>query len=179
MPDKSAKKPITSAKDEITASLRDWRWTLDIEKWGNTIEQMLIEPKSHWWIYQYLPDWPERDAHVKKVKELLWYAKDLILLTKEPNPKLKREFVISVLADTPAEWWKDMHDIIMDAANNGLSIDSHDFWRAWTAEPEAAINEISLANSIEEIKHILKDPKYSHISRDPNHKWWIALYLLK
>ena len=37
-------------------------------------------------------------------------------------------------------------------------------------EKEAEIEEINLAKSIEEIKHILNDPKYSHISWIPNNR---------
>lgn len=176
MPDKD-QWPITYAKDEITAYLRDWTWAFEVEKWDKTIEMILTEPESHGWLYQYVSEWKAREEHKRQVRELLWYAKDLVELTKEPNPKLKREFVISVLADTPAKGRKDMHDKIIWAAKKGISIDSRDFWRAWTAEPEAAINEINLAKSIEEIQHILKDPKYSHIIRDKNWtaKWWIEV----
>ena len=174
MPDND-NKPIHRAKDEITAYLRDWTWAFEVEKWNNTIEMTLTKPKEHGWLYQYDLQWKDRENHKKQVRELLWYAKDLVELTREPNPKLKREFVISVLADTPAENRKEMHDQIMHAANNGISIDSRDFWRAWTADLQDAENEVNLANSIEELKLILKDPKYSHIPREPDNKWWIEI----
>ena len=43
------------------------------------------------------------------------------------------------------------------------------------SKKENMISEISIARSIDEVKHILNDPKYSHISRMPNNKWWIEI----
>lgn len=172
MPDKD-EWPITYAKDEITAFLRDWRWIFNEEKRGDTIEQILTEHESEWWLYQYELEWAERENHKEKVRELLWYANDLINLTKNPETLLSRDRVISMLSDTPVERRKELHDNIMKAIEDGNIAEK--LWRNWSAEKETEIDEINLANSIQEIKHILNNPKYSHISWIPNNKWWIEI----
>ena len=50
-----------------------------------------------------------------------------------------------------------------------------EFRWAWTAKKETVINNIENCNSIEEIKHVLNDPKYSHIGWWPNNLWWIEV----
>ena len=52
------------------------------------------------------------------------------------------------------------------------------FRRTWIANKETAIYNIKKAKSIEEIKRKLNDPKYSHIPRWPNNKWWIEISAL-
>lgn len=173
MPDNDSWAPITRAKDEITAFLRDWRWIFNEEKWGDTIEQILTEPESEWWLYQYELEWTARENHKEKIRELLWYANDLIDLTKNPETWLTRDKVISMLSDTPIEKRKELHDNIMKAIKDGNTAEK--LWRNWSAEKETEIKEINLANSIDEIKHILNDPKYSHISWIPNNRWWIEI----
>lgn len=165
MPDVD-KSPIAYAKDEITAYLREWKRTIE------EIEQWLTKDESKWWLYQYGLRWQARENHKKRVRELLWYAGELIALTKK-NIWLTRDNVISMLSDTPEKWWKDMYDKIMKSVNNGSNL--HEFWRAWTTKKQTEINEINHAKSIEEIKHILNDPKYSHISRWPDNMWWLEV----
>ena len=164
MPDKDYT-PIHRAKDEITAYLRDGR-TIQM------IEKCLTQDKSKWWLYQYDLKWEDWEKHKQRVKQLLQYASDLIALTKK-NIWLTRDNVISMLSDTPEKWWKNLHDKVIQAVKDWA--DLNEFWWTWTAKKETEINEINLANSINEIKHILCDPKYSHISRWPNHKWWIEV----
>ena len=203
---------ITRAKDEITAYIRDWRSIKEIE-------QILTKPESEWWLYQYDLEWIARENHKKQVRELLSYANDLIILTKNPNSWLTRENVISMLTDTPVDWRKDLHSNITEAVklhversisetkivglrekfvnkikerawnsklikniinfwnslfpDYGIRLD--EFWWAWTAKMETVVNEIKNCNSIDEIKHALSDPKYSHIWRWPNNLWWIEI----
>ena len=78
-----------------------------------------------------------------------------------------------MLSDTPVERRKELHDNIMKAIEDGNIAEK--LWRNWSAEKETEIDEINLANSIQEIKHILNNPKYSHISWIPNNKWWIEI----
>ena len=49
------------------------------------------------------------------------------------------------------------------------------FRRAGTEQKEAEINEILKAENIEGVKHILNNPKYSHIWRWYDNKWWIEI----
>lgn len=46
------------------------------------------------------------------------------------------------------------------------------FRRTWIAKKKTVIGAIHKAKSLNEVKYILNDPKYSHISRWPNNKWW-------
>ena len=57
--------------------------------------------------------------------------------------------------------------------NNEKTIE--DFRWTWNATKENLENEIKNAWSLDELKHILSDPKYSHIGRWPNNKWWIEI----
>ena len=47
--------------------------------------------------------------------------------------------------------------------------------RTWTASKQSELDEISIANSFNEIKHILNNPKYLHISRWDDKKYWIEI----
>ena len=47
--------------------------------------------------------------------------------------------------------------------------------RTWTASKQSELDEISIANSFNEIKHILNNPKYLHISRWDDKKSWIEV----
>ena len=168
--------PLIYAKDEITAYLRDWRWVFNIEKRDDTIVHILTSSWNEWWLYQYNLSWAERENHQKQIIELLTYVNDLIELTKDPISCITREIIISMLSDTPVNEWKALHSNIMKSINNhDNNLLSEEFWRAWTAKKETTINEILVSNSIEEIKYILRDPKYSHITRAPNNKWWIEI----
>lgn len=166
--------PITNVKDEITAYLRDWRAC-------RYIESTLTKSKDEWWLYHYDLDWGARENHKKQVRELIWYANYLVDLTKNPDTWLTKDRVISMLSDTPATERKNLQSNVKKAIkrstteNDGNNLDSKEFRRAWTAEKQTEINEIMLANSLKEIKHILNDPRYSHISRLPNNKWWIEI----
>ena len=173
MPDKVYKEPITRAKDEITAFLRDWRWIFKEEKWGDTIQNILTRDG---WLYQYNLEWTERENHKKKVWKLLEYADDLINATKDKNIWLTRKNIISLLSDTPYERWKEIHSNIINAIKtHNTSLLKEKYWWTWTAEKQKEIDEINLANTIDEIKYILKNPKYSHISWAPNNRWWIEI----
>lgn len=192
--------PITKAKDEIIAYLADWRWIFKESKVPETIESLLTQ----WWNeYQYWLEWKERENHKKHVIELLKYANDLIKLTKDKKTGLTKENVISMLCYTPVNWRKDLHFNIKNAINlhneqNPLSHSNQEpfhlkeilysilnkpknlsnwieLWRSLNTKKEDVINEINSAESIEEIKHILNDLKYSHIPRWPNNKWWIEI----
>lgn len=167
--------PIARAKDEITAYLRDWRWIFEEDKRFETIFNYLTTPEDEGWLYQYGLEWDEWEIHKQQVTELLRYANDIINLTKQPETWLRRDFVISMLSDTPGSDRWNLHSKIMEATKHENPINLQEFWRAWTEEKQTEINEINLANSIEDIKHILNDPKYSHISRIPNNKWWIEI----
>ena len=175
MPDRD-QWPITYAKDEITAYLRDWRWIFEEEKREETIEQILTQSEDEWWLYQYDLKWEEWEQHKNQIRELLWYANDLIGLTIDPNTWLTRDNIISMLSCVPADQRKILHQNVMNAVKTHTTKELLDkFRRSWTAEKQTEIDEISVANSIEDIKHILSDPKYSHISRVPNNKWWIEI----
>lgn len=102
--------PITYAKDEIIAYLRDWRWIF--KKWEppETIENLLT-----WQEYQYKLEWKKLEKHKKLVKELLIYANDLVELTKDKQTGLKKDFVISMLWCTPTYKRKDLHFSIIEA----------------------------------------------------------------
>lgn len=165
MPDK-AYTPINRAKDEILANLREGEDTEDIE-------YTLTES---WWLYQYGLEWDARENHKEQVKELLGYVKYLIKLTENHNTWLTRDKVISMLSDTPVNKWQKLRLNIEEAVKtHGNELIFSKFWRAGTAEKQTEIDEIMLANSIEEIKRVLNNPKYSHISRVPNNKWWIEI----
>ena len=164
MPDKEGYKPITRAKDEITAYLREGENYL-------YIKETLTEENG---LYQYNLEWQEREDHKNQVRKLLSYAKDLIELAENEEIWLTRDKIISTLSDTPRDRWKELHTSIMSAFKSNESI-SDKLRRTWTAEKQDEIDEISVANSIEEIKHIINNPKYSHISRVPNNKWWIEI----
>ena len=166
MPDKEQHKPITMAKDEITAYLRDWGRNIQ------QIENTLTKPRSQWWLYQYGLEWQNREKHKAQVRTLLKYVKNLMEIVRR-NIWVTRDKIISMLSDTPVTQRKNIHDKVMQAVKNGWNL--KEFWRTWTAEKRTEINEINLANSINEVKHILNDPKYSHISRMPNNKWWIEI----
>lgn len=175
MPDRD-QWPITCAKDEITAYLRDWTWIFEEEKREETIEQILTQSEDEWWLYQYDLKWEEWEQHKNQIRELLWYANDLIGLTIDPNTWLTRDNIISMLSCVPADQRKILHQNVMNAVKTHTTKELLDkFRRSWTAEKQTEIDEISVANSIEDIKHILSDPKYSHISRVPNNKWWIEI----
>lgn len=209
--------PISRAKDEIIAYLRDWRWIFKVEKRDSTIYQILTKPKKKWWLYQYGLKWNDRENHKKQVKELCTYANNLIELTKESKTWLTRDNVISMLVDTDYHNRGKLHSIIMKtvenqnnssieqiknlkqefktkiwelAVNNRLINNLINFWNsifqnnrikleefrwAWTAEKKTVINDIENCNSLEEIKHVLNDPKYSHIWWWPDNLWWIEI----
>ena len=61
MPDKYLYEPITRAKDEITAYLRDWRWIFKVEKRGKTIKDILTKD---WWLYHYKKNWKKLEKTV-------------------------------------------------------------------------------------------------------------------
>lgn len=167
MHDKEQYKPITRAKDEITAYLRDWKRNIQ------QIEKILTKPKSEWWLYQYNNlEWQDRERHKAQVRTLLKYVNNLMEIVKR-NIWLTRDKVISMLSDTPVTWRKNLHNKVIQAVKNGW--DLKEFWRTWTAEKQTEINEINLAKSINEVKFILNNPKYSHISRVPDNKWWIEI----
>ena len=127
-------------------------------------------------LYQYDLKWEEWEQHKNQIRELLWYANDLIGLTIDPNTWLTRDNIISMLSCVPADQRKILHQNVMNAVKTHTTKELLDkFRRSWTAEKQTEIDEISVANSIEDIKHILSDPKYSHISRVPNNKWWIEI----
>ena len=168
---------ITSAKDEITAYLRDWTWIFtDEDSESRSIEEILTEPEDEWWLYQYDLEWEEWEQHKKGVRELLSYANDLINLTVDSNTWLTRDNIISMLSSVPADQRKNLHDYIINAVNtHNTKYLLNEFRRAWTAEKQTTIDEILVANTIEEVKHILSDPKYSHISWPPNNKCWLEI----
>ena len=124
---------------------------------------------------------------------------------------MRKGEIINLLTNTPVDWRKDLHSIIMEAENihnqknslqekvknlrqrfinkikerawnselinrlinNAIHLDA--FRRAWTEKKETEINEILKAKNIEDIKHILNNPKYSHIWRWSDNKWWIEI----
>ena len=55
----------------------------------------------------------------------------------------------------------------------GIQLD--EFRRAETTKIGTVVNRIKNCSSLEEIKYILKDPQYSHISRWADNKWWIEI----
>ena len=214
-------KPITRAKDEITAFLRDGRWIFKVEKRWDTIEKILTTPASEKWLYQYELEWEAWETHKQQVRELLKYANDLVELTKNPNTWMTREKVISLLSDVPVEWWKDLHSNLMEAIalhnqstqspekikslrwhfvkkikewsdkvrlvrdlaswwnvrfpNYKINLDGPEFWRTGNAKKENIVSEINVAKSIDEVKYILNNPKYSHIEWWKNHKSWMEI----
>ena len=219
MSDKTSGEPITLAKDEITAYLRDWRWIFKKEKRDSTIEDILTKWKSEWWLYTYNLEWLEWEAHKTQVRELLHYANDLVELSKDPKTWLTKDKIISMLSDVPVAEWKNLHSNLTEAVklhfeknlsqskiislkenfiskikerawNNRLITDLINRWnslfpkygiqleefrRAWTAKMETVINNVNKCKSIDEIKYVLRDPKYSHIGRWQNNKWWIEI----
>lgn len=102
--------PITDAKDEIIAYLRDWRWIFKEWEPPETIVDLLT-----WYEYQYNLEWKKREKHKKLVKELLIYANNLVELTKDKKTGLTKDFVISMLWCTPTYKRKDLHFSIMEA----------------------------------------------------------------
>jgi hypothetical protein len=166
--------PISNAKNEITAYLRGWTLIFKDESCeSRSIEELLTEDG---WIYQYDLEWEEWEEHKKQIRELLSYANDLINLTIDNNTWLTRDNIISMLSSVPVEQRKSLHDNIINEVNT-LSTKEllNEFRRAWTAEIQTTIDEILVANTIEEVKHILSDPKYSHISWPPNNKCWLEI----
>ena len=166
---------IDFAKDEIIAFLRGWESVASIQK-------ILTKPESQWWWYQYGLEWDKREYHTREVRWALGIVRDLINLTESPENKewsrlirvkniwLTKDNVISMLSSTPIHEWHNLYLNIIDASKNNNTL-----WWVWTAEKQTEINEINQANSIDKIKHILNDPKYSHISRWPNNRWWIEI----
>lgn len=214
MIDKDGFTPITRAKDEITANLREGTKIEDIEKY-------LTEPEDKWWLYQYDLKWEEWEAHKRKVRELLTYAKDLIELTKDSSTWITRGKIISMLSDVPLEgrkdlnlnikeavrlhkeqdqspdqiknlrgrfvaklkeWWEKI-SLVKDLVNwwnsmfptYKIEFKSKEFRRAWIMDKETVVEGLRECKTIEEVKYIIKDPKYDHINRWPNNKSWIEI----
>lgn len=165
MPDKAyiITHHVAAAKDEIIAFLSNWAWI-------DEIKEILTKPENE--AYKYELEWIIRERHKEKVKELIWYAKDLMELSEHKEIWLTKYIIIQILSDTPRKKRKKLHTHFMKAKN---SSNSNEFRWSWTAERDAEIEEINLATSIDEIKYILKNPKYSHIPRWPNKKWWIEI----
>ena len=61
---------------------------------------------------------------------------------------------------------------------NTLGFNMEEFRWTWNATKENLENEIQNAWSLDELKHILSDPKYSHIGRWPNNVWWIEISVM-
>lgn len=174
MPDKYSETPITRAKDEITAYLRDWRWIFQIEKRDTTIEDTLTLPEEEWWLYQYAY-WDDRESYKIELNKILTYANDLIGLTTETNLWLTRDNVISMLSDTPVEERENLRNNIVNAIKNHRQGESINFWRNGTETMWTMLDRINWCENIEDLKKILNDPRYSHIARQPNSKWWIEV----
>lgn len=173
---------ITKAKGEIIAYLKDWTWDMAIETRNNwfleetdytagidKIKDILTNEK---WIYTYGLKWDARERYKEKVKELLSYVKELKnFICTNKGTWLTRDNIISMLSYTHADKRKDLCNSIKWTAKDN----NKEFWRTWTKKKKAEVKEIWKANSIEDIKHILNDPKYSHIPRWLDNKWWIEI----
>ena len=159
--------PIVHAKDEIIAYLRAW-FGDDIQK----IEDTLTWKTNS--LYNYGLSGQALENHRTMVRELLSYVKGLQNFVK--NNIIEKDKVISMLSDTPHTERKNLYNNVKKSVDNGTVW--KDYWRAWTETQEAEKNQINLANSIKEVKHILNDPKYSHISWIPNNKWWIEVSMI-
>jgi hypothetical protein len=69
--------------------------------------------------------------------------------------KLKQRF--QHLIRNLTNWWNSIF------SNYKIDLNTPEFRRAGTEKKETEINEILKAENIEDVKHILNDPKYSHI----------------
>jgi len=95
----------------------------------------------------------------EKIKSLRWRFVEKI---KEWSNKVK-------LVRDLANWWNSKF------SNYKIDLDGPEFWRTGNAKKENIVSEITTAKSIDEIKHILNNPKYSHISWWKNNKSWMEI----
>jgi len=89
--------------------------------------------------------------------------------------ELKERFINKI---KERAWNNKLINNLLDFWNSTFSeykINPEELWWAWTAKKETVVNEIKNCSSINEIKHILNNPKYSHIGRWPDNKWWIEI----
>lgn len=95
----------------------------------------------------------------EKIKSLRWRFVEKI---KEWSDKVK-------LVRDLANWWNSKF------SNYKIDLDGPEFWRTGNAKKENIVSEITTAKSIDEVKHILNNPKYSHISWWKNNKSWMEI----
>ena len=197
MSDKELFDPLICGKDEITAHLREWcscnkieriltrqglyQYDLEWEEWENHKKQIkellgyvhvLLEltNRNIWLtrenVISMLSDTPanERKLLYENFRKSIKFC-DIGLWLNEYLGITNKDF----LDETEAiSWWLWYNESTSE-------FNMEDFRWTWNAARENLENEVQNAWSLDELKHILSDPKYSHIGRWPNNKWWIEI----
>ena len=113
-----------------------------------------------------------KDLHLNIMEAVRLHKEDVQLPDQIKN--LKGRFIAKI-----KEWWENI-SLVKDLVNRwnsmfpaySIEFNSKEFWRAWTADMKTVVEDLKECKTIEEVKHIIWDPKYDHINRWPNNKWW-------
>ena len=89
--------------------------------------------------------------------------------------KLKEKFIYLIQENSDNNWLiinlKNLFNTIFP--KDSIKLDK--FRRTWSEKLETVLNRIEECTSLNEIKYVLKNPKYCHIWRWPNNKWWVEI----